>query len=80
MTDGAAGRHVEVGIVSMSGVWSFIGDDALHPRLAPTQGRRLTVCYLDDEPVQTAHRMRVALRTRWEHGQSVPMMAAPLLR
>lgn len=68
-----------VDVPGVAGVWSFVGDAPMHPRLAPTLGRRLTVCYLDDDPVATAHRLAAALRTRWERTESVPLMAAPLL-
>jgi hypothetical protein len=68
-----------VDVPGVAGVWSFLGDDALHPRLAPTAGRRLTVCYLDDDLVATANRLHAALRTRWERTESVPLMAAPLV-
>jgi hypothetical protein len=66
-----------VDVPGVAGVWSYLGDGTLHPRLAATQGRRLTVCYLDDDPVATAERLRPTVQSRWERTGSMPLLAAP---
>lgn len=66
-----------VEVPGVAGFWSYLGSASIDPRLTPTTGRRLTVCYLDDEPVATTRRLEVALRPRWERDESVPLLAAP---
>jgi hypothetical protein len=44
-----------------------------------TQGRQITYCYLDDDPLTTAERLRPVLAQRWDAGQVVPRLAAPFL-
>lgn len=79
LEEGAAAPVTLVEVPGVAGMWTLLGENAIHPRLAQTAGRRLTVCYLDGDPVATAQRIRPVVRTRWERGESVPLMAAPML-
>ena len=58
VTGGGAARPELVDVPGVAGLWSFVGSGSIHPRLASTAGQRLTVCYLDDDPVAVAHRLR----------------------
>lgn len=58
-------------VPGVAGVWWYRArpDDG-----APTQ---LSYCYLDDDPVATADRLRDVLDRRWSDGQGEPRLAAP---
>lgn len=40
-------------------------------------GLQLNYCFLDDDPVETAKRLRSPLEQRWATGSVVPLLAAP---
>jgi hypothetical protein len=40
-------------------------------------GQHITYCFLDDDPVTTAHRLRPVLEKRWSAGGPEPLLAAP---
>jgi hypothetical protein len=40
-------------------------------------GRQLTYCFLDDDPVATAERLRPVLTARWAQADVEPLLAAP---
>ena len=59
------------------GVWSTTALD-VDPRLASAQaGQQLTYCFLDDDPVETAGRLRPILEKRWNATGVEPLFAAP---
>jgi hypothetical protein len=61
----------------VAGVWSVSALD-VGPRLASAQpGQQLTYCFLDDDPVDTATRLRPTLEKRWATTSSKPLLAAP---
>jgi hypothetical protein len=60
-----AGELAEV--AGVAGVWWSTDGD----------GRQLTHCYLDDDPVDTALRLRPVLEKRWADGAAIPRLAAP---
>ena len=37
----------------------------------------LSYCFLDDDPVATAGRLRPVLAARWRHADAEPLLAAP---
>ena len=41
------------------------------------EGLQITYCFLDDDPVACAHRLRPALDKRWAGGTVAPLLAAP---
>ncbi|MGH3640931.1 MAG: hypothetical protein ACRDUX_18080 [Mycobacterium sp.] len=66
-----------VGIDGVAGVWSTTALD-VDPRLASAQaGQQLTYCFLDDDPVDTAARLRPVLEGRWGATGIEPLFAAP---
>jgi hypothetical protein len=64
-------------VEGVAGVWSAV-TMAVDARLASAQvGQSITYCFLDDEPVATADRLRPVLATRWEQAGIEPLLAAP---
>ncbi len=64
------GRAPAAELVDVPGVagawWSVDGD-----------GRQVTHCYLDGDPVETAAALRPLVEKRWTEGGVVPLLAAP---
>jgi hypothetical protein len=65
-----------VDVPGVAGTWRFRGGRP-YPRLADTTGLHLTVCYLDDDPVEVGGRIAKQLADRWASGRVVPMLGAP---
>jgi hypothetical protein len=40
-------------------------------------GLQVTYCFTDEDPVETAQRLRRPLEQRWSAGEGVPLLAAP---
>jgi hypothetical protein len=65
-----------VDIDGVGGVWQA-GTLAVDKQMASAQaGQSITYCFLDDDPVVTAERLRPALETRWSDGVE-PLLAGP---
>ena len=61
----------------IGGIWSVASQD-VDERLASAQsGQLLTYCFLDDDPVAVAERLRPVLTARWSKGDVEPLLAAP---
>ena len=61
----------------VAGVWSTTAID-VGPRLASARpGQQLTYCFLDQDPVATAHRLLPVLEKRWAATDIEPLFAAP---
>lgn len=74
---GDAAAESLLGVDGVAGVWSAPAMD-VDARLASAKaGQTITYCFLDDDPVATAQRLRPALIARWEHGGVQPLLAAP---
>lgn len=65
------------GIDGIAGIWWHEGGAPPTPGFADTAGIQVTYCFLDDDPVETAERLRSPLEQRWESGRIVPLLAAP---
>jgi hypothetical protein len=64
-------------VEGVGGVWS-VASQSVDASLANAQpGQLLTYCFLDDDPVATAERLRPVLMTRWEQADIRPLLAAP---
>jgi hypothetical protein len=64
-------------VEGVAGVWSTAALD-VDPRLANARaGQQLTYCFLDDDPVATAERLRPVLEKRWAETGVEPLFAAP---
>jgi hypothetical protein len=61
----------------VAGVWSAPAMD-VDARLASAKaGQTVAYCFLDDDPVDTAERLRPALSARWQQHGVEPLLAAP---
>lgn len=71
----AVGPLVEVD--GVAGAWSAMSR-RVDANLASVQGNQwITYCFLDDDPVATAERLRPVLATRWAESDIEPLFAAP---
>jgi hypothetical protein len=77
LEDGGSSPAELLDIDGVAGFWSYEGGPPRHAGLADTGGRRLTVCYLDDDPASTAARVGEVLRKRWAGAGPSPLLAAP---
>lgn len=74
---GSASANPLLQIDGVTGVWSALSRQ-VDAKLASAQGdQSITYCFLDDDPVATAERMRPALTDRWAHEGIEPVFAAP---
>lgn len=69
-----------VGTPGVFGAWAYSGAEPRHPMMASTAGLVLTVCYLDDAPVDVAAGLGPILTRRWATGARTPLLAAPFER
>ena len=66
-----------VEVEGVAGIWSMAALD-VGPTLASARaGQQLTYCFLDDDPVATAARLRPVLEKRWTAKDIDPLFAAP---
>lgn len=68
---GTAAPDALAEVPGVAGVWWYRGAAADG---APTQ---LSYCYVDDDPVVIAGRLRAAVERRWADGPVAPLLAAP---
>jgi hypothetical protein len=61
----------------VAGVWSATSQGVDAKLASAPAGQTITYCFLDDDPVVTATRMRPALEARWKPGRIEPLLAAP---
>ncbi|WNG91454.1 hypothetical protein [Mycobacterium sp. ITM-2016-00318] len=66
-----------VDVEGVGGVWSVASQDVDERLASARAGQLLTYCFLDDDPVATAERLRPALNARWRQGEVEPLLAAP---
>ena len=64
-------------VPGVAGVWSAsaVPTDPLYGTAEP--GQQITYCFLDDDPVDVAQRVRPVLEQRWDASGSEPRLAAP---
>lgn len=74
---GSASVNPLLQIDGVTGVWSALSRQ-VDAKLASAQGdQSITYCFLDDDPIVTAERMRPALTDRWAGDGIEPLFAAP---
>ncbi|HKV18262.1 MAG TPA: hypothetical protein VJR50_04455 [Mycobacterium sp.] len=61
----------------VGGVWTVTSQDVERRLASAPAGQSLTYCFLDDDPVATAERLRPVLDARWRQGDVEPLLAAP---
>lgn len=65
-------------VEGVGGVWSTSALDVSQDLGSAQPGQRLTYCFLDDDPVDTAKRLGPPLTRRWQHAPDTkPLLAAP---
>lgn len=83
--DGEAASSDLLEAPGVAGVWWGTGFqlDPAYPsadgqKISESEGLQITYCFLDDDPVATAARLRPTLEKRWgSHKDLVPLLAAP---
>jgi hypothetical protein len=74
---GEAMPDAVTGVPGVAGAWSAIALPA-DPGVSTAEvGQRITYCFLDDDPVATAERLRPVLERRWTETGATPLLAAP---
>ncbi|OBH99091.1 hypothetical protein [Mycobacterium sp. E2733] len=74
---GSAATDALAEVAGVAGVWSAESRQ-VDANLASAQaGQDITYCFLDDDPVVTAERLRPVLSARWEEPDVEPLFAAP---
>ena len=66
-----------VDIAGVAGIWWHQGGASPVPGFADNTGLQVTYCFLDEDPVETAQRLRRPLEQRWAAGEAVPLLAGP---
>jgi hypothetical protein len=61
----------------VAGIWWHQGGKSPAPGFSDAGGTQLSYCYLDEDPVEVAERLRAPLAERWKSGAVVPLLAAP---
>jgi hypothetical protein len=62
-------------IPGVAGVWT--AQAVTTPFSTAAAGQQITYCFLDDDPVAVAARLRPALLDRWQSSSAQPLLAAP---
>ena len=74
---GSAWADPLVEVAGVAGVWSALSCE-VDANLASAQGgQSITYCFLDDDPIATAERLRPVLAARWAEPGVQPLFAAP---
>jgi hypothetical protein len=74
---GSASAQSLVDVEGVAGVWSATSR-RVDATLASAQGNQsITYCFLDDDPVATAERLRPVLARRWDASGIEPLFGAP---
>jgi len=74
---GGPGPAELLDVDGVAGVWSAASLAVAANLASAPAGQRLSYCFLDDDPVAVAHRLRPALERRWGGGDIAPLLAAP---
>ena len=67
-----------IDIDGVAGIWSATSLSVDEKLASAPAGQTLSYCFLDDDPVLSAERLRPALDRRWSEGGVEPLFAAPL--
>ena len=75
--EGSASPAELVDVDGVAGIWWHRGERAPAPFETDHRGVLLTYCFLDEDPVEVAERLRGPLDRRWRAGDVSPVLAAP---
>jgi hypothetical protein len=74
---GATSPAALVEVPGVAGIWWHVGGQPPVAGFRDNTGVQVTYCFLDDDPVATAERLREPLKARWAAGKAIPLLAAP---
>jgi hypothetical protein len=74
---GAVSPESLVEVDGIAGTWWHLGGAAPVSGFPDASGVQVTCLFLDQDPVQTAARLRGPLMHRWQSGVASPLLAAP---
>jgi hypothetical protein len=77
LESGTAAPTDLVDVDGVGGIWSVASQDVDGRLASAPAGQMLTYCFLDDDPVETAKRLRPVLDARWRQTDVAPLLAAP---
>jgi hypothetical protein len=66
-----------VEIAGVAGIWWHQGGKSPAPGFSDAGGMQLTYCFLDEDPIDVAERLRAPLARRWKSGAVIPLLAGP---
>jgi hypothetical protein len=66
-----------VDVPGVAGTWSAVAVPADAGASTAEVGQRITYCFLDDDPIATAARLRPVLERRWKDTGVTPLLAGP---
>jgi hypothetical protein len=74
---GSASPAPLVEVAGVTGIWWLRGGKSPAPGFSDASGVQLSYCFLDQDPVESAERLRRTLEQRWKTEAVVPLLAAP---
>jgi hypothetical protein len=74
---GSAPPNPLVEVDGVAGVWSALSRRVDASLASARENQTITYCFLDDDPIATAERLRPVLKTRWAESDIEPLFAAP---
>lgn len=74
---GSASADPLVAVEGVAGVWSALSREVDADLASAQGGQSITYCFVDDDPVATAERLRPVLKVRWAESGIEPLFAAP---
>lgn len=74
---GHASPEALVEVDGVAGIWWHHGLKAAEPYDTDYSGHQVTYCYVDQDLIGTAARLREAMQRRWESGEVTGKLAAP---
>ncbi|MGV0716839.1 hypothetical protein ABQE93_15665 [Mycolicibacterium sp. XJ662] len=77
LEQGSAELEPLVDIDGVAGVWAATSLPVGTRLASAPAGQTISYCFLDQDPVCTAERLRPALKKRWRGGDIQPLLAAP---
>ncbi len=74
---GSASPNPLVDVDGVAGIWSALSLRVDASLASAQENQTITYCFLDDDPIATAQRLRPVLEARWAESDLEPLFAAP---
>jgi hypothetical protein len=74
---GSASPDLLVDVDGVAGVWSALSLRVAASLASAQENQTITYCFLDEDPIATAQRLRPVLEARWTESDLEPLFAAP---